>query len=727
MADPVSPALTQRGKAGSNPSGTTGSPAHAPVSKNSESKSKSSEPKPKQQAPIQGDTFAASLGYGGKDCEALANMAHIGDLGPPGEASLSAGEVDALSEAAAKLMKNLLYSPSHKSYEKHAVTRGHAPVGDELNCTAYVMPAICRDSTKFARPVVPVLCISENGNAQLNYVVYGNEAAPGKEKVILYNLDREHGVALSANVRYYNGTKALWCKPNLVDHQLRYILTMLYKQPNVKVRVDEDYETIYRKALDSPKLTIGLLVVDGLSESTRKTLRGAYMTELLDEAIRASPGSAIRQSVAALEALSSECSDTYLHKERLLMLLDMAQTLRLSPNPAFMAVAAVGTGASSKKRTRVVMSDDSASEESPPKRSKEVHPDGVRIELTKEQQAQDPVEPVALDDAQTEAIVQGMQTQADADHDANPSVMADAMKVVKDEVERQKKKKRDEEEDEEEMSTSDGSDSGTDDSDSDDDSEEEQDDSEEESEDEDSDDDESGRKRAPESNKQASVGSVQPRAGASKQSNFPVRTPVEPVDHAQEEEENDKPTETGQSNKPSPSIDNGGKNSEKEKRKPAKSRRQSMEKLIAGILRQGKGLEDAVPAKNHDKLTARMAEVEDVLGTFVEEGKVVHVHALLQKSWDLVSELFTIVNGIGRAGGPAPPDAAASRKLAASMGRMVADESQDIENLSRDLATWASKMATIVATRAQVAMQAEQDARQLVHPRVSGAAVSSAD
>ena len=457
MVDPVSPALTQRGKAVSNPSDVTGSSTHPPVSKNSEPKSKSSESKPKQQAPIQGDTFAASLGYDGKGCEPLAKMAHIGCTG----LALSAGEAEAFSEAAAKLMKNLLYSPSHKSYEKHAVTNGHAPAGDELSCTAYVMPAICRDSTKFARPVVPVLCISENGNAQLNYVVYGNEAAPGKEKLILYNLDREHGVALSANVRYYNGTKALWCKPNLVDHQLRYILAMLYKQPKVKVRVDEDYETIYRKALDSPQLTIGLLVVDGLNESTRKTLRSAYMTELLDEAIRASPGSAIRQAVAALEALSSECSDTYLHKERLSMLLDMAQTLRLSPNPAFMAVAAVGTGASSKKRTQVAMSDDSDSEESPPKRSKEVHLDGVRIELTEEQQAQDPVEPVVLDDAQTEALVQGMHAQADA------------MKVVKDEVERQEKKKRDDEEDEDEMSTSDGSDSGTDDSDSDDDSEEE--------------------------------------------------------------------------------------------------------------------------------------------------------------------------------------------------------------------------------------------------------------
>ena len=39
-----------------------------------------------------------------------------------------------------------------------------------------------------------------------------------------------------------------------------------------------------------------------------------------------------------------------------------------------------------------------------------------------------------------------------------------------------------------------------------------------------------------------------------------------------------------------------GPKTEKEKRKPAKLRRMSLEKQIVGILRQGKGLDDAVPA-----------------------------------------------------------------------------------------------------------------------------------
>ena len=139
-----------------------------------------------------------------------------------------------------------------------------------------------------------------------------------------------------------------------------------------------------------------------------------------------------------------------------------------------------------------------------------------------------------------------------------------------------------------------------------------------------------------------------------------------------------------------------------------------MEKTINGILRQGKGLDDAVPTQNQDKLSARMAEVEKTLRPFVEEGKVVHVHELLHASWGLVSELFTIVNAIGRAGGPAPPDSAVSRRLALTMGRLFDNESKDIEDLSKDLAGWASKMASIVATRAQVALQGDQDARQLI-------------
>ena len=141
-----------------------------------------------------------------------------------------------------------------------------------------------------------------------------------------------------------------------------------------------------------------------------------------------------------------------------------------------------------------------------------------------------------------------------------------------------------------------------------------------------------------------------------------------------------------------------------------------MEKTISGILRQGKGLDDAVPTQNNDKLSERMSEVEKMLRPFVEEGKVVHVHELLHASWGLVSELFTIVNAIGRAGGPTRPDSRASRDLALRMSRLVDSESKDIEDLSRDLTIWASKMTQIVAKRAQAAIHGDQEARQLVPP-----------
>ena len=127
-----------------------------------------------------------------------------------------------------------------------------------------------------------------------------------------------------------------------------------------------------------------------------------------------------------------------------------------------------------------------------------------------------------------------------------------------------------------------------------------------------------------------------------------------------------------------------------------------------------------MPAQNHDKLTSRIAEVEQALRPFVEEGRVEHVKPLLESSWGLISELFTIITAIGRAGGPIAPDAAASRKLALSMGRLFDTESHDMEDLSRDLTTWASKMTTLVANRAQVALQAESDARQLANGSGAG-------
>ena len=94
-------------------------------------------------------------------------------------------------------------------------TKGHAATASELECTAWILPAICRDSTKYARPIVPLLREFANGNMQLTYVVYGNEAAAGKESCVLYNLDAVHGVALSTNVRMYARDEGAWCKSNL--------------------------------------------------------------------------------------------------------------------------------------------------------------------------------------------------------------------------------------------------------------------------------------------------------------------------------------------------------------------------------------------------------------------------------------------------------------------------------------------------------------------------------
>ena len=64
---------------------------------------------------------------------------------------------------------------------------------------AYLLPALCRDSTKFSRPVVPLLRVLDNGEIYLSrIVVYGNTSS---KKTILYNLSDAYGVALSINVK----------------------------------------------------------------------------------------------------------------------------------------------------------------------------------------------------------------------------------------------------------------------------------------------------------------------------------------------------------------------------------------------------------------------------------------------------------------------------------------------------------------------------------------------
>ena len=625
MAEPVSPALAAS-QAPSVPSALLNASTPSIVA------SAAAPVQIKKAPPKQGDAFESSLGYGGRGCDPLASVADV-------DGEDAAG--------AAKLMKNLLFAPTHRSYEKMAQTKGHAPTAAELKCTAYVLPAICRDSTKFSRPVVPLLRVFDNCDVQLTYVIYGNEAAPGNTNYILYNLDKTHGVALSANIRRVVGLSALWCKPELVDYQVRYIFTSLiagFSHLGMTLAAAEDWESLYKIMKDAKKMSIGLLVVDGLSESSCKALRGAHVPSVGGGIHNEkSPEYLALQTID--QQLTTQCCDSYAKPRLLYPLLDGALLKLKNRLPAPAPDAPERQLGGSRKRPRAAESDNDSDSEMP--------------------------------------VVMADRLPKET------KVPAAAAKPVEVSTGPKKKKKREEDDDEEEMSDS-GSDSGTG-SESDEEESDEEDDSEEEDEDE-SDDDE------PKKTKKAATPA--PSLEAPRVSSF---VPAPP----QVRKDPDKRVAAKSLQKP-----------EKEKRKPAKSRRQSMEKTISGILRQGKGLDDAVPAQNQDKLAARIAEVEKTLRPFVDEGKVVHVHDLLHSSWGLVSELFTIVNAIGRAGGPAPPDSAVSRRLALSMGRLFDNESKDIEDLSRDLAGWASKMASIVATRAQVALQNDQDSRQLVPPRV---------
>ena len=251
MANELSPALAaSKAPAPSIPEASLNKTSNAPTPSIAATSKKTT--------PKQGDSFAASLGYGGKDCEPLASVTDVPDEDAAG---------------AMKLMKNLLYAPTHKSYEKMPQTKGHAATSWELGGNAFILPALCRDSTKFARPIVPVMWFNWSGSsvsANLTYVVYGNDAPAGKPNYIMYNLDPVHGVALSANVRRYAPEMGNWCKRNLVDHQVKYILTLLRKA-NVEVQTDciEVYKLMERATNMSPsKLSIRLLVVDGLEASS---------------------------------------------------------------------------------------------------------------------------------------------------------------------------------------------------------------------------------------------------------------------------------------------------------------------------------------------------------------------------------------------------------------------------------------------------------------------------
>jgi len=334
--NPATPSMTTTANApASKPSGGSGSSATAKAAKKT--------------SPCMGDSFESSLGYAGRGTESVCPLDAV-----PCE--------DEAALQCVRLMKNLLFAPTHKSYEKMPETKAHAPVvgehGADLYSKGIILPVVLRDNTKFARPALAVLtydAVSSSFPVNLTYVVFGNSGIDDRQapvQEILYNLDKNHGVALSCNLKVFTPVKALWCKLNLIDHQVKYMLACIKKKhPLWKVfSGTSDERDVLARVLSREGKGIQLLVVDGL-RSEKAELRGAYNLDTYG-----GDSTNVKATLDLLGEYQTACNDDYVTSKFFTLFKKLA-TLTYVP--------ALPPSAAEPGNKRVRTLDDSEEEASP--------------------------------------------------------------------------------------------------------------------------------------------------------------------------------------------------------------------------------------------------------------------------------------------------------------------------------------------------------------------------
>ena len=219
--------------------------------------------------------------------------------------------------AAAKLMKNLIFAPTHRSYEKHASTMGHqlGSFMHEDGGTWTVLPFVCRDSTKLAPPCrARVPRDDQHKNARLIYVAYGNAPEPPTGSTIMYNLDDQHGVALGTHIKYHTMTSGSTFIMNKLDHQLRYVLYRLTEMHGARLKIadpKEIKELVEVFKWKEYKTGISLLVVDGLSAEMKTRIKTTSTAPMTDEDREATDTFSVMRK--KLSEYTSACNDVYVN------------------------------------------------------------------------------------------------------------------------------------------------------------------------------------------------------------------------------------------------------------------------------------------------------------------------------------------------------------------------------------------------------------------------------
>ena len=634
------------------------------------------QPPKKPTGPVLGDQFPSSHGHGGDKMKPLFQDPVLNEK----------------DSAASKLMKNLLFAPTHRSYEKTPATAGHK-LGSFMHEDTgdwYVLPFVLRDGTKFGRPVVPLFRRDDkHHNARLIYAVYGNDASAQKGATIMYNVDEQHGRAIGSHMKHHPVTSGSTFMLNKMDFQVRYIMYRLTEMHGkaLKIVKPNEVEELLSTPFEYPayKSGISLLVLDGINDEICQKLKTQSTAPLDDDA----PDSTDAFTVMCTKLSDYTCAsnDLYVTGDKPLQTLRCVATLKwakISGTPP-----APGDPASPPPRAPRPGNNSSLDDmmlKRPPAAGAARHQPQAKPAEKKKRESSD-------SDDSDGSLAPPAKTQKKVPEKAEKVEKAEKKKKKRgsddESSEDEAESSGEEEEDEDEMSGS-GSDAGSDDSDDDEEDEEEGEEDDSEASDDDSDDDAPGKKIG----KTASAG-----------------------DEMDLDEERLQPQI--KQNGGGPRKEGKGDKADKDdkgKRKPAKNRREGIARHIGGVMDHLKALDDAVPTLHKDRLDTKITKVEEVLVNYVDGGRVEDGYAIVNAQTMLINELGMLVAKIGAADGPRGPDSAASRKLALTMGRLCEKEQPELKELNSMLNTWAGKMADMMSRRAQAQLELNQAAAGLVAP-----------
>ena len=602
-----------------------------------------------------------------------------GFIGP--KDPLLAGTLETSPEDS-RLMKNLLFSPCHKSYI--ATLKGR-PFAASDKGRFELLPWLLFDATKNQRPILPLARSDASGKVdKVLFVVIGMEGGSLKgDAARWFDLSSAHSIAVLNHMRIAAGAPLA----GYSKAKLHPSVSALVGASLEKLHVEEnDVNATAWMTRFGDRLSFSFLVLS--PDAAKGPFPGAT-----DSVLEAYIGSAAKHARALRTSFTSRARD---------LLAPAAPAAAPSPvpvpPPAAKAAKAAKAGAESDSEDEAAAQLSSAPKPVPapspnkrPAAAAEQPPAKKKKSAAAEKPAAKPKEkPAAKPAANKRKLVSGEAVESDREEsparaqesgdsdDGSESDDSAASGHGDQPAERKKRKIHDSASEDEASLNGSGSDSGSEDDD--DEESDEEDDSEEEE------DEEEGEETASKPKKRLVKAADRPQ----QQSDAQPTNEGRGEDTGGEEEAGEEEAEGDLAPRIVKNGSGRSKRRDGEKRQPARENRSGIATSMTSVLEQIAGLNDHVPVAHADRLKARTDETREAMVSYVTNGKVPSVYKLLTTQNQLVGELATIVARLGTA--PAVASAAENRKIGIEASRLFVTALPALEDLATAMGEVCAKM-----------------------------------